>query len=162
MQVNIEHLHLHLPRPCPGRDIEYAFRLGDQTHYFKGRLRMALTLPSLHEVTFVLPTSGLDAAGNTVELATIPTVAVSDPALLEVVQPNPETPDDPASGILRSLGPAGSAQFTLTEDEGEEPITAIVDVSIVAGRLVTLPETVFGPVRESTADATPEPEPPTP
>jgi hypothetical protein len=134
---------------------ELDFRLGTFTLTLtRGRtLKMKLTLPDDSQIGFVLPGTGKDAKGNPVPLKGTPTVAVSDPKLLTVVQPDPTTPDNPLSGVLKAAGPLGTAQFTVT-DAGEgtaAPLLVIVDVEVVAGELVSLGDPTFGPVTKQPA-----------
>lgn len=133
-------------------DYIFNFRLGSLTTFFQyGKLlKMKFILPDDSQVSFVLPGIGLDARGNSVTLKTPPTVSVSDPAILTIIQPDPATPDNPLSGVLVAVGPTGTAQFVVKdEDDATVPLMVLVDIEVVAGEIVALGNPVFGePVKQ--------------
>lgn len=159
---------------CHGRHTDcdpvyFPFTLDNITVYLqRGRtFKMALTLPVGQRFPFTLPTKGKDIYGNEVPLKTPPDISVSDAAILAIKR------DDaaPEKGFLRTLGPAGAAQVTLKEDEGEEPIVALIDVTVQPGKLVSVDTSaMFGPAEPDpdfvppiptpTPEPTPEPVPP--
>jgi len=113
---------------------------------------MATVLPDDSEISFVLPGIGLDSRGNQVPLKTPPTVRVSDTSLLTLVQPDPDTPENPLSGVVRAAGPLGGAQLIVEDiDDSTQPLMAVVDFTIVAGDIVALAPPTLGPIRKQAA-----------
>lgn len=126
----------------------YTLKLKNIAITFTGNLKLATSLPDDQEVPFVLPTTGSDVKGNSIPLKGTFAVTVSDTTLLSVVQPDPLTPADPLSGVIRPVGPLGNAQVTFT-DTGDtaSPLTVVVEFSILAGSLVTINPPVLGSLR---------------
>ena len=124
---------------------ELCFTLNRTSIYFRGKLKMDFTLPVGYRAPFILPVGGFDAQGNPTQLKSPPTCRVSDTQLLQVVQPNPNTPDIAHSGVLRGIGGVGKAQFVVEDvDEGPSPLTILVNVNIIPGDTVTLGGVEFG------------------
>ena len=112
-------------------------------------LAMKFTLPDDCQIGFVLPNAGKDARGNPVPLKTPPTVSVSDDKVLTLVVPDPATPDNPLSGLIKATGPLGTAQLVIRdEDESTQPLICLVDFEVVPGELVALADPTFGPVEK--------------
>jgi len=100
----------------------------------EGEGNMALTLPATKAVTATLRL--VDAGGNPTLFDDIPVWSVSDPALLTVT-PSP----DGYSAEIRSVGPLGGGQVTVTGDadlgDGTRPLIILDDVTVIAGDAVT-------------------------
>lgn len=130
--------------------------LGPTTITFEGTVSVSTTLPDDKVLPFVAPKGGVDARGNPTALAGAVKVTVSDPTILVLTQPDPETPGDPDSGTIAAAGPLGTAQVRFEDDgDGATPLIALVDVEVVPGSAVGLAAPTFGPLRDAAPAAAP-------
>ena len=168
MGIRIDHLHIgHLSFGCHGghpdcNPVYFPFTIDNVTVYLeRGKVfRMAFTMPVGKRVKLNLPTQGKDKYENIVELATPPVPSVSDSTILAIKEADPNDPVNPNQAYLRSLGRAGMAQLILTEDEGEQPFTAIIDIETKGGPVATIDtSTLLGEIEDDPDFVPPSPTP---
>lgn len=135
---------------------EWSMVFKGTTIFFSGKLTLATSLPDDQEISFVTPTTGSDARGNPVPLKGTIAITVSDPALLSVVQPDPLTPANALSGVIRPIGPLGKGQVVFTDTgDSASPLTVVVEIEVLAGAAVTLNPPVLGNLRPINSVPTP-------
>ncbi len=134
-----------LSEPCHRKR---KFKLGTTTIFFEGNLHVQMTLPDNMVLPGVAPTTGLDHLGNPTPLSGPMTVAVSDPTVVLLTQPDPDPSanGDPNSFTLTWIGALGSAQVTFADPADGIP-DIVVDLLGVVGPPVSAAQPVFGPLR---------------
>lgn len=134
-----------------GRSVVNALSVGALTiTWAKGtQITMDTKLPDDKVLPFVAPTTGKDKFGNPTTLTGTIKVTSGDPTVLIVTQPDPTTPDNPASGVLTPTGKLGTSQVTFEDDtDAATPLIGLVNVTVVAGATVSLGDPTFGPLRD--------------
>ena len=122
------------PHPKPSALITLRFQDGQSV---KGRILM-FRLGDSNRVDGVL--QPIDSRGNPVPLDQVenPFFASSDEAVITVVSPSPDTPENPFSFRVLATGPLGTAQLQWQYDnltgEGGDIISGSVDVETIPGQ----------------------------
>lgn len=107
-----------------------------------------LTLTDTQQCTLG-PIAAVDGRGNPAPIDGVPTWVSSDPTILTV-----EPSADGLSALVKSVGPLGNAQVTVTADAdmgaGTVSITGLQDVTVIAGQAVVVTVPAGVPVEQPT------------
>lgn len=109
---------------------------------------LMLTLTDTQQCTLG-PIAAVDGRGNPAPIDGVPTWVSSDPTILTV-----EPSADGLSALVKSVGPLGNAQVTVTADAdmgaGTVSITGLQDVTVIAGQAVVVTVPAGVPVEQPT------------
>lgn len=144
--IEVNHHFPDPPEPPSPPTQTWKFRVDKepwQTFTFSGKLRIMQTLPDNKRIHGVAPSTGVDAKGNIGPLTGTPTIAVSDPTGLSLLQPDPDSPNVPNSFAIDGLK-LGTYQVTSSDPADGVP-DLVEDITVVIGALVSQAPFQFGP-----------------